>query len=102
MAYLRLAVEYLVVEHLPFAGDGTVPGHRLGRHLEVRVGAVEEGLAALRQRLQHERGGGRPTVQRRPCPARRAAARPAVLHIEAATSKRRNQSWSFALYHSRA
>ena len=68
----------------PLAGDGRVSRHRLGRHLEVRVGAVEERLPPLGQVLQDEAGRGRGghAVQG-------AAARaPAILHIEAADRDR--------------
>lgn len=68
----------------PLAGNGAVPRHGLGWHLEVGVGSVEEGLAALRQGLEHQRGGGGAPLQRR-ARAARAAGTPAVLHIEAGT-----------------
>lgn len=69
----------------PFAGDGTVPRHRFGRHLEIWVGAVEEGLAALRHGLEDERGGGGAPLQGWPGTPRTGSRSSAILHIEAGT-----------------
>lgn len=38
----------------PLARDGTVSRHRLWRHLEVAVAAIEEALSSLWQSLQHQ------------------------------------------------
>lgn len=68
--------------NLPFAGDRRVPGHGLGRNLEIRVGPIQERLAALWQVLQYQPGGRRraATVQRRSAGARAGS----IFHVKAA------------------
>lgn len=71
---------------LPFARDGRIPRHRLGRHLEVAVRPVQEALPPLWQVLQNQprRGGGR-TVERAP------AGTGSILHVKTVKQKKKYQ-----------
>ena len=71
---------------LPLAGDRTVSRHRLRRHLEVAVAAIQEALSSLRQSLEHQTCAWRGTAAASSAAIQR---RSAIFHVETVDRKGR-------------